>query len=161
MTPIADQQSILNLLREQATESDRETIDKLLATSPEPLHTLFAAITTQRDDATALAAKLADLLKMVSNRGLSPVMTEQELESIDAALQEAEAVEPGLFNVCNCGFASVLEREPCGKNGTAFAVRCPDCNKSVQAFTEAGLAVNWNAVSRKNARPLPSGLVTQ
>ena len=161
MPPVPDQQSILNQLREQASESDRQTIDELLATSPEPPNAFIAALTTQRDEAAALATKLADLLTMVSTRGLSPVMTEQELESIDAALLEAKVVQPGCFNACNCGFSGVLQREPCGKNGTAFAVRCPECRKSVQAFTEPGLAVNWNAVSRKNARPLPSALVTQ
>lgn len=161
MTPIADQHSTLEHQGEQATKTDHETIDKVFATAPEPLQALIAALTTQRDAAASLATTLADLLTMVSKRGLSPVMTEQELESIDAALKEAKAVPPSRFNACNCGYSGTLQHERCGRDGTAFAVRCPECRKSVQAFTESGLAVNWNAVSRKISRPLPSDLVTQ
>lgn len=55
------------------------------------------------------------------------------------------------FNPCNCGYRGELERGRCGADNLAFSARCPECNKSVQGFTESGLAGNWNAVNRKFA----------
>lgn len=63
---------------------------------------------------------------------------------------------PGEFSPCNCGHPGPLGRERCGADMAAFAVRCPGCNKSVQAFTEQALPVNWNAVSRKHAPVQPA-----
>lgn len=72
----------------------------------------------------------------------------------DAPAQPASGFFP-----CNCGHLGPLGRERCGEDMRAFAVRCPGCNKSVQAFTEVGLPGNWNAVSRKHAPAQSAALV--
>lgn len=74
----------------------------------------------------------------------------KQLSASEALIQPSNEFFP-----CNCGHTGPLGAERCGADLSAFAVRCPGCNKSVQAFTEQGLLGNWNAVSRKNAPAQP------
>ncbi|MBM5458681.1 hypothetical protein H8F21_14020 [Pseudomonas sp. P66] len=169
-------ETVLRGLRENACEVDRQAIDAVLAI---PVSTQIVPISTPahygwlmdnmvlvRSDDRAEHLQQAGqvLMKLYDGEALAAAQgNAAEREGLITYLHGRMVAYKNLyestllatqFNTCNCGHTGDLERERCGKDGNAFAVRCPACNKSVQAFTEAGLPASWNAVNRKHA-PVP------
>lgn len=184
MTRIEALESVLLEVRENASDLDRQAIDAVLAVGSDSaglqqladIATLALAY-IYSDPAGSVG------LTDAGRKLVGPAMPDVALvnqSALDVALARAADSEalatylhgrvvmygnlykslkkslPGAFKRCNCGYAGPLRMERCGQDGKAFAARCPDCNKSVQAFSEAALPVNWNAVNRKYDCALPA-----
>lgn len=177
MNRIEGLENVLRSVRESASAVDQQAIDAALAATTTPqdffpdlgeevapyawLHENMT-LTTNRGRAEQFQAAGESLTKLYDGNALAAVQGERiQLEQTITYLHQRMVMfkslyegtqAPASYNPCNCGFTGSLMHEHCGKDGSAFAVRCPSCNKSVQSFSDSGLPGNWNAVNRKHAR---------
>lgn len=47
-----------------------------------------------------------------------------------------------VLNPCHCGYTGALAGTQ--HQGVFYSLTCPECHRSVEAFTLEGLAENWN-----------------
>ncbi|WP_311061462.1 hypothetical protein [Pseudomonas aeruginosa] len=72
-----------------------------------------------------------------------------------AVLAQHSSVVEQEFNFCCCGDERSPEVTPKTNSlGGYFWAECPNCKKSVSAFTEIGLIQTWNAVCRTPRKPV-------
>lgn len=151
MTRIEALENALRTLRDTANATDRQAIDAVLAV-PTQVGDFFPPKGSKLYDGETLT---------IEGRSVQREVFINHLHGRVALYKNLYEVtkQTSTYRPCNCGFSGELLKERCGTDQAAFAVRCPGCNKSVQAFTEIGLPQNWNAVNRKHT-PLPAEFVT-